>query len=158
MRLDQLDCRSDVPDGWFHKQSITLLAPDGQANMIVSSEPLDPILTTDHYAQIQADLLRREFPGFREHEVGRVVLGSGHEAVWRAFSWVPPDGVSVTQLQVYVADRGRGYTATGTTPTNNWNQVEAVFHRMVSSLSFGAAPMETSGPVNRFFGRRSERS
>lgn len=30
-----------LPEGWFAKESITLLAPDGQANVIASSEPLD---------------------------------------------------------------------------------------------------------------------
>ena len=31
-----------APADWFFKEQITFLAPDGQANVIASTEPLDP--------------------------------------------------------------------------------------------------------------------
>src|SRR3954452_15177039 len=55
-----------LPAGWFVKESITLLAPDGAGNVIVSTEPLDPSIDTARYAEVQGELLRNEFPGFTE--------------------------------------------------------------------------------------------
>jgi tetratricopeptide (TPR) repeat protein len=86
-----------VPDGWLVKESITLLSPDGQANVIASSEPLDPSIDTARYAGTQGELLRTEFPGFKEAWVQeREVLG-GRPGVVRAFSWTPEGGVPVTR-------------------------------------------------------------
>ncbi len=58
--------KSDLPTGWFAKESITLLAPDGQANVIASSEPLDESLDSRAYADAQGDILRTEFPAYNE--------------------------------------------------------------------------------------------
>ena len=38
------------PPEWFGKESITLLAPDGRANVIASSEPLAEEIDIDRYA------------------------------------------------------------------------------------------------------------
>ena len=103
--------RAPVPSGWFEKHSVTLLAPDGQANVIASREPLDPSIDTARYASVQGELLRREFPGFHEHAFTLVPLSAG-PAYLRLFSWTPPDGVAVVQQQVYFARDGAGYTAT----------------------------------------------
>ncbi|UDY34998.1 DcrB-related protein [Dermatobacter hominis] len=104
-----------VPAGWFVKESITLLAPSGQANVIVSSEPLDPTITTAQYAATQGELLRREFPGYVEHRVDETGV-FGMDGYLRQFEWTPPDGVRVAQVQAYATREGRGYTATGTAP------------------------------------------
>lgn len=87
---------AEPPPGWFVKESLTLLAPDGQANVIISSEPLDRSLTTTEYADIQGGLLVREFPGFREHSYDLAVVFGVFPGYLREFSWLPPDGVEVT--------------------------------------------------------------
>lgn len=123
-----------VPDGWFAKESVTLLAPDGQANIIISSEPLDPSIDTDTYAEVQGELLRKEFPGYRQLGVGVQLLPGARRVNWRNFSWTPPDGVAVTQLQIYYVQCRRGYTATATTPSTSWSRFEPVFHRVLETL------------------------
>jgi hypothetical protein len=139
--------RARVPEGWFVKESFTLLAPDGQANIIVSREPLDPGLTTEQYARIQGDLLRREFPGYTERALTLLPLAVG-AAYLRLFSWRPPDGVPVTQHQVYFASSGVGYTATATTPSTNHARYAAVFDEVLGSLVLGpAAPPVPPPPV-----------
>jgi hypothetical protein len=113
----------EPPADWFVKESFTLLAPDGQANVIFSSEPLDPTLTTETYARVQGDLLRNEFPGYREQNFWQLPLRAGGVALGRIFDWRPPDGVPVTQIQIYYVVAGRGYTSTGTTPSTNFERM-----------------------------------
>jgi hypothetical protein len=131
--------RCPVPDGWFEKQSVTLLAPDGQANVIASREPLDPSMDTEHYASVQGDLLRKEFPGYREHAFTLVPLSAG-PAYLRLFSWTPPDGVAVVQQQVYFARGGAGYTATATAPQHAAERFTALFDQVLRRLEFDAGP------------------
>jgi hypothetical protein len=125
---------ADLPDGWFAKESITLLAPDGQANVIASSEPLDESIDTDAYAAVQGDLLEKEFPGFDEYTIeDSEVFGRG-TGLLRRFEWVPPDGVPVMQIQLYYAESGRGYTATATTPSSQFSRYELELTRILESL------------------------
>jgi hypothetical protein len=104
----------DVPDGWRAKESITLLAGDGTANVITSSEPLDPEVTTSEYATRQGELLRSEFPGFEELSFDATRLLGNRDGYLRRFRWHPPDGRAVLQVQMYFVEDGRGYTATAT--------------------------------------------
>jgi hypothetical protein len=120
--------------GWFHKESITLLAPDGQANVIASSEPLDPAITTTQYAMIQGDLLSREFPGYTEHTFESAWVFGITDGYIRDFSWTPPDGVQVRQMQCYAVRDGRGYTATATVPTSQFARFESELRRLLASL------------------------
>jgi tetratricopeptide (TPR) repeat protein len=133
-----------IPTGWSVKESLTLLAPDGQANVIASSEPLDPSMTTTEYADIQGEVLQKEFPGYREH--GRhvsQVLGRG-EGIIRQFSWDPPDGDRVMQLQLYFVEMGRGYTATATTPNSSFSALEIQLSEVLASLIIRrATPTQT---------------
>ncbi|MFV0318669.1 MAG: DcrB-related protein [Microthrixaceae bacterium] len=110
--------RVPLPAGWFAKESVTILAPDGQANVIVSSEPLDPIVDTEEYVSTQGELLSREFSGFTQYYLEpRTVFGL--PGYLRGFAWTPPDGVEIYQVQAYASVSGRGFTATATTPANN---------------------------------------
>jgi hypothetical protein len=121
---------AESPAGWFTKESITLLAPDGQANVICSSEPLDPTIDTDRYAAVQGDLLRNEFPGYQEAGFERRIIFGGHPGWWREFSWHPPDGVRINQIQLYFARDGRGYTATATTPSPDLGGLREILSRL----------------------------
>ncbi len=141
MRISNTGIQPVCPEGWYHKTSVTLLAPDGLGNVIASSEPLDGSFDTERYAMVQLELLRDQFPQFSEHANGRLDLG-GTPAIWRKFSWTPPDGLPVTQLQLYAVADGRGYTATATTPTSNWERYEEVFHNAFRSIVIGAAANE----------------
>lgn len=122
-------------EGWLAKESITILAPDGQANVIASSEPLDPSIDTSQYAQIQGDLLRKEFPGYQEHAFEPARILGGKNGYIRRFEWFPPDGVPVTQIQLYYAEQGRGYTATATTPTSQFGRFEVEFRQLLGGIA-----------------------
>jgi hypothetical protein len=145
-RFTRSSVRAPVPTGWFEKQSVTLLSPDGQANVIASREPLDPTIDTGRYAAVQGDLLRKEFPGYREHAFTVVALGAG-PAYMRHFSWTPPDGVAVVQQQIYFTRPGTGYTATATTPHASAERFAALFDEVLRRLEFDTAPEPATAPA-----------
>jgi tetratricopeptide (TPR) repeat protein len=126
---------ADLPEGWFAKESITLLARDGQANIIASSEPLDESMDTHRYAEIQGDLLKKEFPGYKEYVFESAEIFGGNQGYVRRFEWTPPEGVPVTQVQLYYVENGRGFTATATTPSSQYErfelQLRLILNRMV---------------------------
>ena len=121
-------------DGWFAKESITVVAPDGQANVIVSTEPVDHTIDSRRYADSQGALLRAEFAGYREisHEAHPVFGGRG--GFVRTFEWHPPDGVPVMQIQMYFAAAGRGYTATATTAATQFARLEADLRSIMGGI------------------------
>lgn len=123
-----------LPDGWEYKESLTVLAPDGQANVIASSEPLNPTMSTEEYASIQEDLLRTEFPGYTEFTTEDIRMKGGRDAILRRFEWKPPDGAKVTQTQLYYVDGDRAYTATATTPTSELSRYDLVLGETVAGL------------------------
>jgi hypothetical protein len=123
------------PEDWFAKESITLLAPDGQANVIVSSEPLDLGIDSKEYAWGQGRLLRNEFPGYEEYAFEETEVFGGRRGWLRQFAWRPPDGVPVEQLQLYYAENGRGFTATATTPSSTFPELEAELRKILAGLS-----------------------
>lgn len=125
---------ASVPEGWFVKSSITLLAPNGQANVIASSEPLGPGIDTRQYAEIQGELLRREFPRYTEFWFAPVEVAGIGKCFMRCFEWQPPDGVPVTQVQMYYVREGRGYTATATTPSSAFERFEWQLHEIMNGL------------------------
>jgi len=144
--------RAQLPPGWRVKESVTLLAPDGQANVIVSREPLDPTLTTERYAEVQGQLLRREFPQYSEDGLEPVSFPGGI-ALLRRFSWTPPDGVRVHQHQLYLVHPGTGFTATATAPTTSIGRFAAVFEQVLRSLQFDApTPDPAREPARTFLG------
>ncbi len=148
--------RADVPAGWFVKESITLLAPSGQANVIVSSEPLDPTLTSEQYATAQGELLRREFPGYVEHRFDRTQV-FGMDGYLRQFEWSPPSGMRVAQVQAYATRAGRGFTATGTAPATVAAEHTRTFLAVLRSIEIvglvgppgpGTTPTPRPGPAS----------
>jgi len=126
--------RAVFPDEWLAKESVTFLAPDGQANVIASSEPIDESIDTYSYAEMQSQLLRKEFPDFQEMDFGPELILGGRPGYFRVFSWKPPDGVGVTQMQLYYAQSGRGYTATATTPTSEFPRYEEQLRTCLRNL------------------------
>lgn len=130
--------RAPLPDGWFAKESITLLAPDGRANVIASSEPLDPSITAQRYAEVQGDVLNKEFPAYRELGFRPTLVLGGRPGYLRQFEWTPEDGEPVTQIQLYYAANGRGYTATATTPSSDFRRLEHQLGDIIAGLYIDA--------------------
>jgi len=126
--------RVTPPNEWFVKESVTVLAPTGQANVIASSEPLDPQITTEQYAGIQGQLLDEEFPDYLELSYGPAKVFGGLDGYVRRFEWTPPDGVPVVQIQLYAVRDERGLTATATTPRSVYQDYEAELLAILTSL------------------------
>jgi hypothetical protein len=126
--------RAALPDGWHAKESLTLLAPDGQANVIASSEPLLEHFDAYYYAEQQGTLLRAEFPGYEEREYGPWLVFGGRPGYRRVFQWKPPDAEPVVQIQLYYARAGRGYTATATTPAVQYARYSEVLQASLERL------------------------
>ena len=123
---------AQMPDGWIGKESLTLLAPDVGASVIVSSEPLHPMVDTEEYAEEQGRVLRDEFPGYKEIAFSPGLFFGGPFGCCRAFSWNPAGGVRVEQIQLYSAKNGRGYVATAT----GFSALEEVLMDILSSIAF----------------------
>jgi hypothetical protein len=147
---------AEIPDDWFYKSSLTLLAPDGQSNVIVSSEPLDPETTLERYVEVQGTLLQGgEFPGYQERSLEPKDDAFGdRRGFLRHFEWQPPDNVRVTQIQVYCVDRGRGHTATATTPKEGFDERELMLRDILDGLRIeeahaphGVAPAPSELPT-----------
>lgn len=127
--------RASLPADWLAKESITLLAPDGQANVIASSEPLAPDVDLHRYAGAQGELLRTEFPGFVENTFEEMTVFRDRAGYLRRFEWSPPEGERVTQLQLYYVEDARGYTATATSPTATFREYEPDLLEILLSLT-----------------------
>jgi hypothetical protein len=108
--------------------------PDGQANVIASSEPLDSNLDVHRYAELQGQLLREEFAGYRELQYGPTELLEGRQGYMRRFEWTPSNGQPITQMQLYYVEKGRGFTATATTPSAHVQHVELVLRQVLGEL------------------------
>jgi hypothetical protein len=122
------------PVEWFAKESQTFYAPDGRANVIVSSEPLDLDIDSKSYADSQGDLLEQEFPGYAEHSFEPRAVFGGRSGFLRRFTWLPEDSEPVSQIQVYYAELGRGYSATATTTTSDYPLLEVELMALLESL------------------------
>lgn len=124
-----------VPVGWFYKENFTLLAPYGESNVILSSEPLDESITGEEYAHIQGELLEREFPGYSEISYEDFALGDEGVAKLRVFEWMPPDGsFPVTQAQLYYVLSARGITSTATTSSVNLAKIKSTLLDVLRSI------------------------
>jgi hypothetical protein len=141
-----------LPEGWFPKESITLLEPTGRANVIASSEPLEPGMNAQTYAELQGNLLRTEFPEYDEFTFEPMTVFGGRDGFLRRFEWTPPDGVPITQIQVYYAENGRGYTATATSPTQEFAKHEQSIIAVLEGLRIdpaAAASLAAGSPLGR---------
>lgn len=123
-------------NNWLFKESITLLEPNGAANVIFSSENLAENIDSRSYAETQEKLLRDEFPEFSQIDFEPMTIFGNHEGFMRRFEWTPPDGKRVTQLQLYAVINGRGYTATATALAKDFSEHELQIVEIVEGLLF----------------------
>jgi hypothetical protein len=135
-RVPETKITAPLPDGWFFKESITLLAPDGRANVIASSEPLSPEIDLARYAGVQGELLRTEFSGYRELALEVTKAYKEYEGILRTFEWSPDEkpGEPVRQIQLYCVINGRGYTATATAPLSEFQRFQLYFGEILEGL------------------------
>jgi hypothetical protein len=130
--------RIDLPEGWVAaKESVQVLAPAQQANVIVSSEDTGPLTTTEEYVAAHEHALRTQIEGYREISFAPAPVFGGRPGYLRHFEWQPPDGVPVTQLQAYLLDDGRGYTATATVPTSRFADLETSLRAVLDGIGIG---------------------
>lgn len=118
---------------WSYKEQVTLLAPDGGANVIVSSEPLSEDVGLEQYAGIQGELLNSEFDEYVELTF-EPIEAFGTEGYLRVFEWAPPDGIPVSQMQIYAVKDGRGFTATATTTVERYGDFDREFRAVLTNL------------------------
>ena len=135
-RIDS-DVTVALPTGWAVKHSITLVAPEGDANVIASSEPVPDGMTTEEYAASQRLRLEQDFPGFRQLHSESITLVDDRPAWLRVFAWEPPDQTPVTQVQMYAVLGGRGYTATATTTSEQYPRHQVELTQLIRSISVG---------------------
>ena len=69
--------------------------------------------------------------GYKEFAYEDFAIQGGGNARLRLFEWTPPDGVAVTQAQLYYAISGRGFASTATTPSTNFENIRSV---LISAL------------------------
>ncbi|NUT96362.1 MAG: hypothetical protein HOY78_30480 [Saccharothrix sp.] len=119
------------------------MAPHGRANVIASSEPLDDSgLTAEDYARRQHLMLDSEFPEFRTTvDLMPISVQGAHGTAWFSeFTWTPENAEPVTQMQVYAVRPGRGYTATATALTADFeDNRDELFDMLMSMVIEGSA-------------------
>lgn len=126
---------ADVPDGWDIRDSLTMTAPDRGANVIFSSDRLEQAMSAQEYAELNGQQLKNQFPDYSEIDVGEFPLGDGHPAVFRQFQWFPEDGEPVTQIQLYLTDSERGYTATATCLVRDFSRYQKTLLGLLAGLA-----------------------
>jgi hypothetical protein len=125
-----------LPDGWTVEESLTLVHPQREANVIASTEPMDGAQTVKDYAVAQGEILRREFAGYQEVSLEEFSHAFGRGSGWiRRFSWTPPDGVPIEQLQVYYTEAGRSFTATATAQASDFERLEPLLRDALQGLT-----------------------
>ncbi len=120
--------------GWFAKESVTLMTPDERGNVIAASEPIDEDIDTRRFALIHGVLLRKEFSGYHEIAFQPAQVLGGKSGYMRRFEWTPSDGIPVTQIQLYYAERGRGYTVTATAQSTQFERFEMQFRLLLRDV------------------------
>jgi tetratricopeptide (TPR) repeat protein len=139
--MERFDSQLSIarPPGWGVKESVTLLEPSGQANVIVSTEPVPPGTTTEDYARANEEQMDQgDFPGYRQFSREETEFANGGPAIVRRFEWTPPDGATVTQIQLYHVDGDRGLTATGTTTSASYDDLELDLEQLLLSIAAGS--------------------
>lgn len=134
---------AEIPPGWIYKESYTFLAPDGGANVIMSSEPVIDDLDSEAYANMQGSILEAEFPQYEQLTLAPyVIVGVNGHGWLRTFTWTPLDGNPVQQTQLYVVLFGRGCTATATSTVSKYERHRAVISTILRSMAVHAENAE----------------
>jgi hypothetical protein len=126
-----------MPPGWSLRESLTVTSPGGDANVIFSSERLQPPISAWDYMINGYDLLASEFSGFVSRGFEQFSIEGVTGEVYRhVFEWEPPEEGSrpVVQMQLYAVRQARGFTATATTTADRIDELGSVLVGILSSL------------------------
>lgn len=138
MRIASTIVAADVPAEWQWKESVTIVAPDQQTNVIASSEPMPAGMDLRGFADSQGELLRSQLPGFAEVDLSPSPAFGQADGFVRTFQWNPPESLPVTQIQIYAVVSGRGYTATATATTDTFGAAKPALLALLASLTVRA--------------------
>lgn len=130
----ETEITAPLPDRWSAVETVTLTHPDGLANVIISVEPVGSELSTEEYAKAQGDLISNQFPEYEEIESAQVDWMGGRQAFRRTFQWQPEGRDPVTQIQLYLVDNERGYTATATSSLADFTTLQPELMLVLSGL------------------------
>jgi hypothetical protein len=123
-----------LPDDWFAKESITLLSEDGAANVIASTEFIDPQWDSKQYADVYAQQLVDQFPGYRELSYGPFTCLGNRPGYTRQFEWMSDKGL-VMQRQLYFAEKGTGWVVTATTTSTSYREMQSQLIQVLDGIS-----------------------
>jgi len=130
--------RISTPDGWPVQDQLTVHEPHGRANVIVSTEPLDDGMDARRYADAQGHQLE-EFRDYHELTFEPALVFGGRPGYRRWFEWTPEAGERVTQVQIYYAFAGRGYTATATATAEAFGELESALLHLLDAVSLSSS-------------------
>lgn len=152
-----------APVGWSIRESLTVIAPDaGLANVTLSSAPLETPIDVEQFAAMQGELGRGAFQGYEEDSFNVTTCGLPGRCFLRQFRWTPPhtDWVPVTQLQQYAVAAMRGYTATATALSTEFEGLESQLRAILGSCAVESqAPVQTQrSPLPRASSHKTWRS
>jgi hypothetical protein len=129
----------EVPDGWTYKEQVTVAQAndaDGvSANVIASSEPIDPEKSARDYADEMGERYEKEFPGYEELALEEIDIFGGTHGWLRRFAWEPEQGVRIDQLQAYYAADGRCYTAVASAGAGEFDEHKQRLVKVLNSFS-----------------------
>jgi uncharacterized protein YjbI with pentapeptide repeats len=120
-----------VEEGWNSridqdKNEIMILTDDRSANVISSSATIPPKwsgVDAHRYGELETGKELKTFPGY--HQLApKATNVFGVPGFRRLYEWDPKDGEPVTQIQQYYTEKDRGYTATATTTSDNFEKYE----------------------------------
>jgi hypothetical protein len=130
--------RLEIPryDGWGGRWSATLTAAGGRANLVATTEPIDPSIDPRQYADAQAEPVEREFDDYVELSFEAALVFGGRPGYLRRFEWRSDIG-RVRQMQAYYTWNGRAYLMTGTALAEGFEEVEESLNALMAGVTIG---------------------
>ena len=132
-----------VPEGWFAKESVQVFSDEAGGHVAASVDLLALDTTLEGYAELYGKVLTRQFPGYQELGLEPVTLRSGARALLRRFRWGAEEGRTLTQLQLYALEQGRGVVGTATAGGESFGRLEPLLRQILLGLGVpraGASP------------------
>jgi hypothetical protein len=131
---------ASVPPGWIRKDSLELFHPTGIANIIASTEPVPDEIDVKGWFEAQGEALRSAIGTYREIQTEEIRAFNGLDGYMRIFEHTPENGIPFTQIQLYAVSRGRGITATATSTTSEFREIELTLVQILKGLEFDDRP------------------
>jgi tetratricopeptide (TPR) repeat protein len=138
--------RGRLPAGWMPTEQLVLLSPERDANIVAIIEAIDPGLDATAFAEIQDELLAKEFRLYKELAVQPAKVFGGRDGHVRFFAQSPTSGAPLIQCQAYYAEHGRAYHATGTCHLTEFARLAPVIAQALTGVRIaGDDPQAVDG-------------